>query len=104
MIRVINGKRYNSNTATKVAGYWNGLGIEDYKYESRSLYLTKQKNWFLIFYGSTGIEDDDYYDEKYPDDDSGLRPMTDDEAFQWLESHEKTVSLEKYFADRIEDA
>lgn len=35
---------------------------------------------------------------------SAIRPMTDEEAKQWLEENEQTAALEAHFADQIQDA
>jgi hypothetical protein len=104
MKRIIKGKTYNTEASTKVASYWNGLGIEDFRYVSRKLYLTKKGYWFLQYDGGTGIVDDDYWDEKYDDESYGIRPMTEEEAYCWLEQNSETKAIETYFSHILEEA
>jgi len=47
MIKIIDGKRYNTTTATKIGGDWNGLSISDFNYCSETLYQTKKGQYFL---------------------------------------------------------
>ncbi len=47
MKQVIDGKTYNTETATKVGRYWNGLCPGDFRAMDESLYQTKKGAWFL---------------------------------------------------------
>ena len=52
MKQIINGKRYDTNTATMVAdvspeGFYHG----DFRYEETQLYRTPRGNWFLAGWG-----------------------------------------------------
>ena len=38
MKKIINEKKYDTNTATKVADYWNGYGASDFNYVSAVSY------------------------------------------------------------------
>ena len=49
MKKIINGKKYDTNTATKVADYWNGYGASDFNYVSEELYLKNTGEYFLLF-------------------------------------------------------
>ena len=46
--RVINGKNYDTDTASKVATIKHcGNGYDDFNFESTGLYLTKKGAWFI---------------------------------------------------------
>ncbi len=47
MIKVIDGKRYNTDTAIKIGGDWNGLSVSDFNYCAETLYQTKKGQYFL---------------------------------------------------------
>ena len=42
MKQSIDGKVYNTETAKKLAHYWNGLGASDFGNLSEDLYITKK--------------------------------------------------------------
>lgn len=52
MIRIVDGKRYNSETAEAVAEWDNGFGSSDFKACSETLYRTEKGAFFLV--GSGG--------------------------------------------------
>jgi hypothetical protein len=95
---VIEGKRYNLETATKVASYNNlSRGADsttDFGYYEKTLYLTPKSNWFLT--GSGGIAT--IYSRS-----CGCTPISEDEAREQLEAWEEYDLLEKYFSDTLED-
>lgn len=51
MKKIINGKKYDTNMATKVADYWNGYGASDFNYVSEELYLKNTGEYFLACKG-----------------------------------------------------
>ena len=52
MIKIIDGKRYNTETATKLGHWWNGYSCTDFYTCSETLYQTKKGQFFL--YGESG--------------------------------------------------
>lgn len=47
MIRIVNGKRYNTETATTVANWTNGDTYTSFNYEEETLMVTENENHFL---------------------------------------------------------
>ena len=101
MKKIINGKRYDTDSSEVVATYSNYSSSSDHCYES--LCRTKSGNWFLsgeggglsrygrlVGNGMTGGED--------------VKPLTPKEAMEWLEAKEEAAIIEKYFSDQIQDA
>lgn len=103
MKKVIEGKVYNTETATKVAEYWNGLGRNDFNCIEEDLYVTKKGNWFIGYFGgaNTGYS---VSNGNYATGSEGIKALSNDEAYQWLQEHGKTEVIEKYFPDYIEEA
>jgi hypothetical protein len=105
MIRIINGKRYNTETATQIADWDNGLPTSDFGWCEETLYRTEKGNFFLVGEGG-GMS-------KYAESVEGgkarssgkdLIPLTPEQARAWLEQHDEIESIEEYFSDEIEDA
>jgi len=93
MKKIINGKRYDTETAEMVADdSYSNYG--DLGYWSEELYHTKKGNWFLV--GEGGDE---------TRGGSVIIPFTKKEALAWLEAHTSdSEAYKEYFADVVEDA
>lgn len=52
MKKIINGKMYNTETATELGNFWNGLSTNDFRNLSETLYRKKNGEFFL--YGQGG--------------------------------------------------
>jgi hypothetical protein len=51
MKKIINGKRYDTETATEIASAWNGCSRTDFKFLLETLYTTDSGAWFLAAEG-----------------------------------------------------
>ena len=47
MKRIINGKIYNTEAATRVGNFASAYGPGDFRYEDTDLYKTKKGAWFI---------------------------------------------------------
>jgi len=93
MRKVIEGKRYDTETAEQVAST-SYANYTERTYWSEELYRTKKGNWFL--YGEGGDL------SKYAR--SAIIPLTRVKAMSWLEVHTTgSEAIENYFADVIDD-
>ena len=101
MRAIIDGKRYDTDTATCVAGYWNGLGKSDFRCLEEDLYRTPKGAWFLAGKGGALTA----YAKPWGDGTTGgeaIRPLADDEARRWLEARNEVEAIEAHF--KIEEA
>lgn len=103
MKQIIKGKRFDTETSTKVADFWNGYGWSDFKYINETLYLGKEGSWFLHAQGGAMTEYADYHGNSKSNGER-IISLTSDEAAAWLEKYNHCEALEKHFADRIGDA
>ena len=103
MKRIINGKRYDTETATEVADHQHS-NRSDFNYYDETLYRTPKGNWFIAGEGNARSKYGEKVDQSTWGPGKGLTPLTEDEAREWLEQHHETEALERYFSDRIEDA
>lgn len=103
MVKIIDGKRYNTDTATEILHYWNGLSTSDFRNVSETLYITKNGNYFLCGEGGPMSK----YAVSNGNTTSGssdIIPLTKEQAFEWCESFGNAKDTEEYFSDMIEDA
>ena len=103
MKRIINGKRYNTETATTVAtASWGSAG--DFRAFQESLYLTQRGNWFLAGEGGPLTKWARPAEGGGTCGGAGIIPMTENDALDWLEFNREEGAIEEYFHDQIEDA
>ena len=103
MKEIIDMKTYNTETATEVASFSNGLSFNDFKHVEESLYITKKGSWFTAGGGGPMSK----YAVSCGNMTGGsdrIEVLTPGEAYQWLEDKQETDAIEKYFKDKIEDA
>lgn len=96
MKRIINGKRYDTDTAQFIKTYSSGLSISDFRYYDESLYLKKTGEFFLYATGNGASE----YAGKYGDlrgPGEKIVPLTLDEARAWVEKIEDPDLYEELF-------
>lgn len=103
MRKVINGKRYDTETATRIASRWEGDGLGDARFISEDLYRTPRGAWFIHGQGGAlsmyGVPVGNAWSSG-----ERIRTLSPEGAMEWLESHDHLGALEKYFGDTLEDA
>lgn len=101
MKAVINNKRYNTETAQKVAYVWNGLSLqEDFNALAEDLYKTAGGTWFIHGRGGARTE----YAKRCGSSVAGseqIKVLDSGEAKAWLEKHGKVSELEANFGAEI---
>jgi len=104
MERIINGRRYNTETAQEIGSYWNELGPRDFNRIEETLYITARGNFFLA--GSGGCMSK--YAVAVGNDTSGserITPLSRQEAFEWCQEFlSDPAEYQEYFSDLIKDA
>lgn len=103
MKEVINGKVYNTETATEVAEYWNQLAHGNFYYFEENLFITKKGSWFLYGKGGAYSKYGTCYGN-YSKWGEKIIPLTEEEAFKWCEKYNELEAIEEYFPDYIEEA
>lgn len=103
MKKIIDGKVYNTETATCVGEWSNGYFGNDYKYESEDLYQKKNGEFFL--YGEGGAMSS-YAVSSGNNSWTGsqqIKPMTSKEAYDWAMEHLTANEFEELFGTMSED-
>lgn len=93
MRKIINKKIYDTDKATLVCSNKYNEDI-DFICQNIGLYITKKNNWFLCYEG----------DQCGEDTLNNIIPITEEEAYDWLEERDKTEAIEQYFSDILEEA
>lgn len=107
MKKIINGLRYDTETATEVGGYSHGSypSSGDFSHWSATLYKTPRSGRFFL-YGEGGGMTRFAEHSPYGGSCGGekLIPMDRPEALQWAEEYLDSDAIEKHFSDDIQDA
>ena len=105
MKQSINGKMYNTETAKKLAHYWNGLGAGDFGNLSEDLYITKKGSAFLAGEGGARSCYSKIVGQNCWSGGEGIRPLLTNEAIiEWCERTGNSLALEEHFPELIEEA
>lgn len=103
MKRVIDGKRYDTETANKLFEYQGGDGRGDLDWHCTALYRTKRGVFFIAGQGNARSLWAQRYDSGASGPGFGIRVLSDDSARSLLERFNQIDLLEEFFGDQIED-
>jgi hypothetical protein len=104
MKKIINKKVYDTDKAIEVASFWNGLSSSDFRNVTEELYITHKGNWFMYYSGGPLSQYAECLHRGCYEGSSGIKVLSKDEVYQWLEMREETAAIEKYFTDTLEEA
>lgn len=82
MIKIIDGKSYNTETAEKLAHWENEFGYGDYHFMSEELYRKKSGEFFLVCEGGSSTKYGNGYEMG-----TYVYPVTFEEAQKWAAEH-----------------
>lgn len=102
MNQIINGKRYDTNTATKIGLYDNRLATSDCKWYRETLMVKRTGEYFLVGQGGPMS----IYAERVDNTTSGgvkIIPLSVENAKKWAEGHLTAVEYEEKFPTASED-
>lgn len=98
MKKIIDGKKYDTETATLIGTMENGYNCGDFHYTNEELYQKKNGEFFL--FGEGGALS--IYGEKYGNGRCGSRqiiPYFIEEAQKWVAEHCGANDYEKFFGE-----
>lgn len=107
MIKVISGRRYNTEKAEQVYHWWNGQYSSDFRYRQKTLYRTASGSWFFHHSGGP-LSDMGVACGNGLGGSESIEPCSDSEAYDFLERNsddsDAMEAIEKYFANQVQDA
>jgi hypothetical protein len=96
--RIVDGKVYDTSTATLVALLPCRVGVTDFDWHETGVYLTRKGAWFLAGRGDANSMWAVQVDRNSWNGGSGLRVLSAKEARAWLEGADAQDALLKHFA------
>lgn len=107
MVKVINGKRYNTDTAEEIYCHGNGRSYRDFGYRYKTLYRTKSGAWFLHHEGGAMTDMATRCGNSYSGG-ADIEAISEDDAYKFLEAHSDSdkaaKAISERFGDRVTDA
>lgn len=99
MKKIINGKKYDTDTATVVDDYDNGIYDSDFRYLSETLYRKKTGGFFIYGYGGAMTEYAVACGLNSWGGSYKIIPLTIDEAKIWMEEKGSAEKYIEFFGD-----
>ena len=97
MKAIIDGKKYDTKTAEKIADGRSKCGRSDFGWYEESLYLTKNGNYFLAGRGHAASKYAKSVDGNTRGPGSRIIPQSEEEARAWAEEHLTADEYENLF-------
>jgi hypothetical protein len=102
---IINGKRYNTDTATLIGESGSaGLSYSDFRQWSAGLYKTRSGRFFLAGEGGPMTQFAHHYDDGGRSSGEKIIPLDSYQAMAWAERELSAEVVETAFASSLEDA
>lgn len=101
MRKIIDGKMYDTATATLIAEHQYSSPRE-WDYENEELYLKKSGEWFLFGEGGSYSKYGKKCDPNHWCGGEAIKPLTEQEAKKWLEDNNYTDKYIEYFGEPAE--
>lgn len=98
MKKIINGKKYDTETATEVGSYWNYRGNTDFSHVYEVLYRKKTGEFFLYGEGGPNTRYRQCYGSGYGSGEK-IIPYTREEAMEWAEENLDAEEYEEIFGE-----
>ena len=103
MKKIVEGKRYDTETATLIGEY--GYGSHgDFERIHEELYRTKTGNYFVAGTGGPKTRYSVQVEQNCWSGSSDIYPLAKDEALEWAQAHLDAQEIEDEFAPMIADA
>lgn len=105
MKAIIDGKRYNTDTAKPVfdCGSPAGMSYGDFGWWGGTVYRTKGGAYFLAGEGNAASRFAERVGDAYGSGE-GIQPLTEREAFALAQEHADADTVERHFGHLVEDA
>lgn len=104
MYKVINGKKYNTDTAKLLGTWYAEYSPTDFNYYGESLYRTKSGNFFIYGEGNANSPYRQQIEYNTWTGGESIIPITFEQARKWAEDHLDGEDYEAIFGDAEDDA
>ncbi len=100
--KIINGKMYNTATATPIDSYNNGLSLNDFNHFAEHLLRKKTGEFFIWGYGGANSGYSRSCGQNSWCGGEDIKPITETEAKRWLERYSDTDTYVELFGEVAE--
>lgn len=108
MIKIIDGKRYNTETAELLYCHDNGHYANDFRCRTKMLYRTSSGAFFIHHEGGAMTDMAVSVGNNGTGGSENIEAVIADDAYGFLQAHsddsDAQESIDQYFADRVVDA
>ena len=104
MRSIIDGKRYDTDTATLIHEWDNRQPRTDFRRRDKDLYRTQGGAWFIHHYGGPMTDCARPAGDGSVTGGASIEPISEDDAYAFLESHDGEHAIETFFPGRFVDA
>jgi len=101
--QVIEGKLYDTETATLIHNWTNGRYAGDFKFREKSLFCTKKGAYFIHHVGGA-MTDMAVPAGNGMGGSQSIEPIDETTAIRFLESHGGSEKIIEYFPEYVEEA
>lgn len=101
-IKIVNGKRYSTETSTKICTFESDVGPSDFKFEKTALFRTPKGRFFLAGYGGALSHWSVLSERNGQIGGEGLTPIDAEAARSFAELHADADIVAEFF--EFEDA
>lgn len=98
MKRIINGRKYDTNTAKEIDSYSNGRYQSDFRYFEETLYQKHTKEFFLYGLGGPLSKYAEHCGQGWTGGEN-IIPLSLDEAKEWVETNSSVKIYETLFGE-----
>ena len=102
MKKIINGKRYNTETSKMVGYYWNKKAINDFRHFEEKLYKKKTNEFFLYGEGGPASRYTKSLGNNSWTGNKKIIPLSLEAAKKWVEEHLTADEYEEIFGQAAE--
>lgn len=103
MKKIITGKVYDTDTATKLGVWWSSNDVRSFSHCEETLYRKRTGEYFLYGYGGPMTKYARAEGQNSWTGGERIMPMSYDEARTWAEEHLETGEYEAAFGEVTED-
>lgn len=99
MVKIINGKKYSTETAERVGFYSNSPDRNDFHWEEENLFKKRTGEFFLFCEGGPASIYCTWIDSRNRTSGDKIIPLTFEEAREWAEEHLDAEEYEEIFGE-----
>lgn len=99
MRKIINGRKYDTDTATRIAEWENTIDVRDFSHYSETLYRKRNGEYFIFGSGNAGSRYSTRVEQNTWSGGQNIAPLSYDAAREWAETHLDADTYETEFGD-----